>query len=149
VTPASPQASRRTAGLALEQAAPRPVAQGTTVQDRLIAAERMPQGNEQLAAFLQIYDQKLDNDADTNLQRRGVLLRLAPYRGEPEALDRILKALDGTSPRDVRLTAIQSLSIGNTPIAPAARSRLQALVSDDADEAIKSAAQIALAAQPR
>lgn len=127
----------------------RAAAPGTTVQDRLIAAERMPQGNEQLAAFVQIYDTKLDNDADTNLQKRGVLLRLAAYRSEPEALDRIIKALDATSPRDLRLTAIQSLSIGNTPLAPGARTRLQTLVNEDSDEAIKSAAQIALAAQPR
>ncbi len=147
--PPPPQPNRR-GGLRMpDHAAPKPAIQGTTVQDRLIAAERMPQGHEQLAAYIQIYDQKLDTDADTNLQRRGVLLRLAQYRGEPEALDRITKALDATSPRDLRLTAIQSLSIGNTPLPPSARTRLQTLANEDPDEAIKSAAQIALAAQPR
>lgn len=120
---------------------------GASIAERLSAIERMTQGPEQLGALCDLFDSKSDASAETSLLRRGVLLRLAPYRNEATALDRILGALEATNGRDVRLTAISALTLGNQPLAATAKTRLQAISTDDQDESVKNAAIILLAQQ--
>ena len=120
---------------------------GASIAERLSAIERMTQGPEQLGALCDLFDSKSDASAETSLLRRGVLLRLAPYRNEATALDRILGALETTNARDVRLTAISALTLGNQPLAATAKARLQAISTDDQDGSVKNAAIILLAQQ--
>jgi hypothetical protein len=123
---------------------PRPAA-APSMSERLQAAEREPQGPAQLSSLCEIYDSKQDSPGDQSLLQRGVLLRLAPYRTEQAALDRIMGSLDASNPRDVRLTAISALTMGTAPLPAAARTTLESLAQNEPDEAVRSSAQVALA----
>jgi hypothetical protein len=120
---------------------------GAALGERLATIERLPQGAEQLGALCQLFDSRSDASAETSLLRRGVLLRLAPYRTEATALERILGALEPANGRDVRLTAISALTLGNQPLPAAAKTRLEALTREEQDAAVKSAAAILLMQQ--
>jgi hypothetical protein len=120
---------------------------GATIAERLSTIEHMTEGPEQLGALCELFDSKNDASAETSLLRRGVLLRLAPYRNEATALERILGALEATNARDLRLTAISALTLGNQPLPATAKTKLQAISTDDQDESVKNAAIILLAQQ--
>jgi len=121
----------------------------TPVQQKLSSLDQTPAGAQQSELLCQLYDEGAGNDADTGLLRRGLLLRAAPYRNDPAVLKRILGALGAENPADLRSTAVTALTMGNVPLPPEGRAKLEAIAAQETDDTLRNQAKTALDQIPR
>jgi hypothetical protein len=120
----------------------------STLMDKLMTIDRAPRGEEAMAVLCKLYDRSYSTPEEASLLKRGVLLRLANYRSEQDALDRMTQALDPANPREVRIGAIQALTMAPGDLPAAAKEKLSYIAKNDQDDAVKTNAALVVGSQP-
>ncbi|HZV02072.1 MAG TPA: hypothetical protein VFF73_35515 [Planctomycetota bacterium] len=119
-----------------------------TLMDKLMTVDRAPRGEEAMQVLCKLFDRSYSTPEEASLLKRGVLLRLANYRSEQEALDRMTQALDPANPREVRIGAIQALTMAPGDLPAAAKDKLSSIAKNDQDDAVKQNAALVVGSQP-